>query len=76
MERLFRAAPCYRQERAWNSAALVRRTAVLAVLTLTACIASAQSSSPAGLAGSVNPLIGTGAGPGGGVNLFPGATTP
>ncbi|HTW46746.1 MAG TPA: GH92 family glycosyl hydrolase, partial [Acidobacteriaceae bacterium] len=27
-------------------------------------------------AASVNPLIGTGAGPGGGINLFPGATTP
>jgi predicted alpha-1,2-mannosidase len=36
----------------------------------------AQSTVTAGPVASVNPLIGTGRGPGGGINLFPGATTP
>ncbi len=45
-----------------------------AALTVSASIA--QPSSAAGLAASVNPLIGTGAGPGGGINLFPGPSMP
>lgn len=36
----------------------------------------AQTSSAPSPAASVNPLIGTGDGPGGGINLFPGGTTP
>jgi len=36
----------------------------------------AQKAASAGPAVHVDPLIGTGQGPGGGVNLFPGATTP
>lgn len=59
-----------------NSVALARWTSLVALLMLTAWVATAQSSAGTGPAASVNPLIGTGAGPGGGVNLFPGATTP
>ncbi len=44
-----------------------------AALLLCSCVAFAQGP---GLASSVNPIIGTGAGPGGGVNLFPGPATP
>ena len=36
----------------------------------------AQSAQAAGPAAGVNPLIGTGAGPGGGINLYPGAAMP
>jgi predicted alpha-1,2-mannosidase len=49
-------------------------------VSLLACPSFAQPASTAGPAASpisdVDPLIGTGAGPGGGINLFPGATTP
>jgi predicted alpha-1,2-mannosidase len=38
--------------------------------------AAAQTVTTADPAASVNPLIGTGDGPGGGINLFPGATLP
>jgi predicted alpha-1,2-mannosidase len=57
-------------------AVLARWTALLALLTFALCTAHAQSSAVTGPAASVNPLIGTGFGPGDGVNLFPGATTP
>ncbi len=56
---------------------------VTALMVLVAFIsfasAQASSSGPAvssGPAASVDPILGTGAGPGGGINLFPGATTP
>jgi predicted alpha-1,2-mannosidase len=78
---LLRAAPPYRQpERVRNSVrksvALARWAALLALLTLTAFMAKAQRSAAVEPGRSVDPLIGTGAGPGGGINLFPGATTP
>ncbi len=56
--------------------ALARWTALVALLMLTVCTARAQGPAVTGPAASVNPLIGTGYGPGDGVNLFPGATTP
>jgi len=59
-----------------DCAILARWTALLALLAFALCTARAQSSAVTGLAASVNPLIGTGFGPGDGVNLFPGATTP
>ena len=58
-----------------DCAALARWTALLALLAFALCTARAQSSAVTGPAASVNPLIGTGFGPGDGVNLFPGATT-
>ncbi|MGH9599547.1 MAG: GH92 family glycosyl hydrolase [Terracidiphilus sp.] len=45
-------------------------------MSIVACAATAQPGSNSRHAADVNPLIGTGAGPGGGINLFPGATTP
>jgi predicted alpha-1,2-mannosidase len=54
-------------------------TRVLGLLTfiaLSAGVLRAQSPSAKGPAASVNPFIGTGRGPGGPVNLFPGATMP
>jgi predicted alpha-1,2-mannosidase len=48
---------------------------LIALLTLTVCAAPAQSPDTAPFA-SVDPLIGTGADPADGINLFPGATTP
>jgi predicted alpha-1,2-mannosidase len=59
-----------------RSRTLARWATLVALLTLTACAVSAQSSAAAGPAADVNPIIGTGFGPGDGVNLFPGATTP
>jgi predicted alpha-1,2-mannosidase len=59
-----------------SSVIVARWAALLALLTLTANVASAQSSGTIQPAASVNPLIGTGAGPGDGINLFPGATSP
>ncbi len=53
----------------------VRLLAALIVVTLPASAAYAQDG-PAGPAASVNPLIGTGTGPGGPGNLFPGPTVP
>jgi predicted alpha-1,2-mannosidase len=49
-------------------------TALVALLALAVSAADAQNSATP--AKDVNPLIGTGFGPGDGVNLFPGATTP
>jgi predicted alpha-1,2-mannosidase len=57
-------------------AVLARWTALLALLAFGLCPARAQSTAVTGPAASVNPIIGTGFGPGDGVNLFPGATTP
>lgn len=51
------------------------RAAALAFL-LCAVVAGAQSSTPADLLSSVNPLVGTGSGPGGTINLFPGPSMP
>ncbi len=54
-------------------------TLVLGLLTLisvAACGLIAQAPSAKGPAASVDPFIGTGRGPGGPVNLFPGATMP
>ncbi|MGA8940230.1 MAG: GH92 family glycosyl hydrolase [Acidobacteriaceae bacterium] len=56
--------------------AIARWTAFVSLLTLTVYIARAQNSGATDPVASVNPLIGTGAGPGGGINLFPGVTTP
>jgi len=50
--------------------------ALLALLTIVTCALTAQDAAKAGPAASVNAIIGTGGGPGGGNNLFPGATTP
>ncbi len=50
--------------------------ALLAILTVFACFATAQTSGAEGPAASVDPLIGTGSDPDDGINLFPGATTP
>jgi hypothetical protein len=66
----------YTRQEMRKGAKLVRWTTLSALLLATAWVASAQDSSPPGLTGMVDPLIGTGAGPGGGINLFPGATTP
>jgi len=55
---------------------LSRHFALACALLLFAGVAVAQSPAPTGPAASVNPLIGTGDGPGGNINLFPGATTP
>ncbi len=54
---------------------LIRSAPSLIVLAVLACAAWAQNSSP-GPAASVHPLIGTGTGPGGSINLFPGPATP
>ena len=53
-------------------------TCVVALLGLLsiACALMAQPPAATGPASSVNPFIGTGAGPGGGINFFPGATIP
>ena len=67
---------CRMRQRTRNCVAYGRWTALLALLTLTVCAARAQSSAVAEPVASANPLIGTGFGPGDGVNLFPGATTP
>src|SRR5579875_89877 len=48
----------------------------LTLISLAACGLIAQAPSPKGPAASVDPFIGTGHGPGGPVDLFPGATTP
>lgn len=56
--------------------ALVGLGALIVLLVLAPYSARAQGSPVSGPAASVDPLIGTGFGPGDGVNLFPGATTP
>jgi predicted alpha-1,2-mannosidase len=54
-----------------------KQTVFLAcALLIFASAAPAQNAAPTGTASSVHPLIGTGDGPGGGINLFPGPTTP
>ena len=53
-----------------------RWTVFIAILILTVCSAPAQNSGAPGPAASVNPLIGTGADPDDGINLYPGATMP
>lgn len=55
---------------------LGRLTVLVALLTLSVCVARAQISGLKDPAASVNPLIGTGSDPDDGINLFPGATTP
>ena len=50
--------------------------ALVGFLTVATCALTAQVAAKAGPAASVNAIIGTGGGPGGGNNLFPGATTP
>ncbi|MDE3201888.1 MAG: GH92 family glycosyl hydrolase [Acidobacteriota bacterium] len=62
--------------RAAGYVALVRWTALAALVVFVMGTARAQSSAATGLSAEVSPLIGTGYGPGDGVNLFPGATTP
>lgn len=58
-------------------ACFAARFAVLfAVLPWVICLLRGQVSVTNGPAANVDPLIGTGRGPGGPVNLFPGATTP
>jgi predicted alpha-1,2-mannosidase len=56
--------------------ALMRPVALVCLVSLFAFAASAQSPAITGPAASVDPLIGTGRGPGDSINLFPGATTP
>jgi predicted alpha-1,2-mannosidase len=58
------------------SVRLLSSAALAGLLCLGHCAAPAQDSSAAAPATSVNPLIGTGEEPGGGINLFPGATMP
>ena len=67
---------CCMRRSANNCAALTRWTALLGLMAFALCTARAQSPAVSGPAASVDPLIGTGFGPGDGVNLFPGATTP
>ncbi len=62
--------------RAENCVALARWTALIALVVFALGTTRAQDSAATGLSAEVNPLIGTGYGPGDGVNLFPGATTP
>jgi predicted alpha-1,2-mannosidase len=71
---------CRMRERA-KLLKVLTRIATIGLLTSILCVAHAQSSNTAasntaGPAASVNPLIGTGADPDDGINLFPGATTP
>ena len=53
-----------------------RALALVGLLLVTAGVLAAQSAPTAGHAGQVDPLIGTGFGPGGGQNLFPGPVMP
>ncbi len=64
------------RHRAHSTEALAPLMALVALVIWTVCAARAQNSSPEDPAASVNPLIGTGADPDDGINLFPGATTP
>jgi predicted alpha-1,2-mannosidase len=74
---IFSEAVRYRQpEKTQNSTSFLQWVSLLAMLALTAYSSSAQSPALPQPAASVNPLIGTSYGPGGGNNLFPGATTP
>jgi putative alpha-1,2-mannosidase len=51
-------------------------SALLGVLTLFSCALVAQNSTDSGPVANVDPFIGTGGGPGGTINLFPGPTMP
>ncbi|HEV2326725.1 MAG TPA: hypothetical protein VGS10_22490, partial [Terracidiphilus sp.] len=55
---------------------LLRAAVFICLVSLVAFAARAQAPDVSGPAASVNPLIGTGRGPGDSINLFPGATTP
>jgi predicted alpha-1,2-mannosidase len=59
-----------------NRIAFVACIALVTFLILTVCAVRAQNSDTETPATSVNPMIGTGADPDDGINLFPGATTP
>ncbi len=50
--------------------------AMLGLVSIGTWTLNAQKPAPSGPAAMVDPLIGTANGPGGGINLFPGATTP
>ena len=50
--------------------------AMLGLVSIGTWTLDAQKPAPSGPAATVDPLIGTANGPGGGINLFPGATTP
>ena len=52
------------------------RIAMLGLVSIGTWTLDAQKPAPSGPAAMVDPLIGTANGPGGGINLFPGATTP
>lgn len=56
--------------------AISRTAFLICLVSLAAFAACAQAPAVTGPAASVNPLIGTGRGPGDSINLFPGATTP
>jgi predicted alpha-1,2-mannosidase len=53
-----------------------RLLGLLILISISICVLAAQVPSGKVPSASVNPFIGTGRGPGGGVNLFPGATMP
>lgn len=55
---------------------MIRIAVLFAVLPWVICLLRGQVSVINGPAANVDPFIGTGRGPGGPVNLFPGATTP
>ncbi|MFZ0663008.1 MAG: GH92 family glycosyl hydrolase [Acidobacteriaceae bacterium] len=67
---------CARGDRAATTIRLMAAVAVLGLTSLLTCYAAAQSDAAVTPAASVNPLIGTGKGPGGGINLFPGPSLP
>jgi len=69
------STPCTPRSAASGSA-LARWTALVALFVLAFPVCYAETPSGPGPAADVNPFIGTGFGPGDGVNLFPGATTP
>ena len=60
----------------WAGRALVASSAVLSLFALLSCAAVAQGGGDSGPIASVNPIIGTGTGPGDTINLFPGAAMP
>jgi predicted alpha-1,2-mannosidase len=70
-----RSTPCLGSNRGSVAGCVKHLWALLALLSLAAFVVRAQApaSDPAA---EVHPLIGTGSGPGGGINLFPGATLP
>lgn len=57
-------------------AAVAHWTALATFVALALVVAHAQSSATPDPAANVNPFVGTGFGPGEGINLFPGATMP